>query len=145
DDVRQQIADLGLKEGALIPEYSTTTPKDVVIEQDPPPRTEVEVGWKVNLVYSQGLPTGGRPDSEGIHHWTTDGAWHTETVNIYVPEGRDQEVAIIIVDDFGAREVYREIHKGDSSFTYTARGRGAQARLQVYIGGRLFIDRDFGE
>lgn len=145
DDVRQQIADLGLKEGALIPEYSTTTPKNIVIEQDPPPRTEVEVGWKVNLVYSQGLPTGGRPDSEGIHHWTTDGAWHTETVNIYVPEGRDQEVAIIIVDDFGAREVYREIHKGDSSFTYTARGRGAQARLQVYIGGRLFIDRDFGE
>lgn len=145
NDVRQQLAELGLKEGLLIQEYSTTVPKDLVIEQNPPPRTEVEVGWTVDLVYSQGLPTSGRPDSEGILHWTTGDDWHEEVINIYVPEGRDQEVAIIIVDDFGAREVYREIHKGDTSFTYTARGRGNNARVQVYIGGRLFIDRDLVE
>lgn len=103
------------------------------------------MGWTVDLVYSQGLPTSGRPDSEGILHWTTGDDWHEEVINIYVPEGRDQEVAIIIVDDFGAREVYREIHKGDTSFTYTARGRGNNVRVQVYIGGRLFIDRDLVE
>ena len=55
------------------------------------------------------------------------------------------EIAIIVVDDFGAREVYRQVHAGGTSFDFTAQGRGEQARIQVYIGGRLFIDRDFVE
>ena len=145
DAVRQQLAELGLKEGKLIPEFSTMIPKDHVVEQNPPPFAEVEVGWEVDLVYSEGSPASGRSDAEGVQRWTTNGDWHFKQVRIDVPEGRDQEIAIIVVDDFGAREVYRQVHAGGSSFDFTAQGRGDQARIQVYIGGRLFIDRDFVE
>jgi len=143
--VRQQIAELGLKEGKLIPEFSTTVPKNHVVEQNPPPFAKVEVGWEVDLVYSEGAPASGRSDAEGIQRWTTNGDWHIKQVRIDVPEGRDQEIAIIVVDDFGAREVYRQVHGGGTSFDFTAQGRGDQARVQVYIGGRLFIDRDLTE
>jgi len=140
---RQQLKDLGLKEGNIIPEYSTTVPRNLVVEQNPPAGTEVQAGWTVDLVYSQGLPGSGDADNEGVRRWTTDGDWHRNEVRIDVPEGRNQEVVILVVDDFGAREVYRETHQGGTSFTYTVTGRGNQARIQVYIGGRLFIDRYF--
>ncbi len=145
ETVRREIAELGLREGKLIPEFSTTIPKNHVVEQNPPPFAEVEIGWEVDLVYSEGSPASGKSDAEGIQRWTTNGDWHVKQVRIDVPEGRDQEIAIIVVDDFGAREVYRQVHAGGTSFDFTAQGRGEQARIQVYIGGRLFIDRDFVE
>ncbi len=145
DFVRQQIADLGLKEGSIIPEYSTIVTENQVVEQNPAPTTEVELGWTVDLVYSQGLPSTDRADSGGVERWTTDGTWRENQVKVEIPEGRDQEVVILVVDDFGAREFYRETHKGGSSFTKTVQGRGENARIQVYIGGRLFIDRNFVE
>ena len=143
--VREEIAELGLEEGRLIPEFNITIPKNHIVDQNPPPFTEVEIGWQVDLVYSEGPPSSGRTDTEGIQRWTTNDDWHDKKVRIEVPEGRDQEIAIIVVDDFGAREVYRETHPGGSGFDFIAQGRGDQARIQVYIGGRLFIDRDFVE
>ena len=62
-----------------------------------------------------------------------------------VQPGPDQEVVILVIDDFGAREVYRETHKGGSRIVRTVQGRGEAARLQVYIGGRQFFDRLFQE
>ena len=52
-------------------------------------------------------------------------------------------MVILVVDDFGAREVYREIHPGGSSFSQIVQGRGSQARIQVYIGGSIFKDEPF--
>ncbi len=145
-DVRKQLSELGLLEGSIIPEYNTIVPKDQVIEQNPPARTEVEVGWKIDLVYSEGLPGQTSPSkTEGVQRWTTDGIWRENAVRIEIPEGIEQEVVIVVDDDFGSRDVYRQTHSGGSSFTYTVKGRGDKARILVYIGGRLFIDRYFVE
>lgn len=145
-DVRKQLSELGLLEGNVIPEYNTIIPKNQVIEQNPPARTEVEVGWKIDLVYSQGLPgQTTQSKTEGVQRWTTDGIWRENAVRIDIPEGPNQEVVIVVDDDFGSRDVYRQTHSGGSSFTYTVQGRGDQAKILVYIGGRLFINRYFVE
>lgn len=145
NDAMQLLDDLGLNVGNTIGEYSTTVPENYIIEQNPPAGAEVEVDWSVDLVYSQGLPGGSQAptEPEQPQRWTTDGMWRTNEVRIEIPEGRSQEVVIIVADDFGAREIYRETHNGGSNFSYTVQGRGDQARIQVYIGGRLFTDQYF--
>lgn len=145
EDVKEQLAQLGLNLGNTWPEYSTTIPRNQVIEQNPSPYSEVELGWTVDLVYSLGMPggTASSPQDDGISRWSTDGVWRENIVRVDIPEGRAQEVVILVVDDFGAREVYREIHPGGSSFSQIVQGRGSQARIQVYIGGSIFKDEPF--
>ncbi len=147
NEVLNQLTQLGLEQGSLIPEYNTIIPKDQIVEQNPPARTEVEVGWKIDLVYSQGLPgqLDSSPENDTVQRWTSDGIWRENILRIEIPEGPSQEVVIVVDDDFGSRDVYRQAHSGGSSFTYNVKGRGEQPRILVYIGGRLFIDRYFAE
>ncbi len=64
-------------------------------------------------------------------------------VDIYVPPGPAQEVVILVIDDFGAREVYRETLAGGTHVRQFVEGRGDDARLQVYIGGVMEVDEVF--
>ncbi len=59
------------------------------------------------------------------------------------PTGRGQEVVILIIDDFGAREVYRQTVAGGTTLHEFVEGRGDQARLQVYVGGVMYMDQPF--
>ncbi|HEY8497173.1 MAG TPA: Stk1 family PASTA domain-containing Ser/Thr kinase [Limnochordales bacterium] len=67
----------------------------------------------------------------------------TARVDIYVPPGPPQEVVILVIDDFGAREVYREALPGGTHVRHFVEGRGDDARLQVYIGGMMEVDQPF--
>ena len=71
------------------------------------------------------------------------GRWRTAEVNIQVPPGGNQEVVILVIDDFGASEAYRETLPGGTYLTQRVRGRGASARFQVYIDGRMVTDEPF--
>jgi len=148
--VKAQIRELGLPLGNSWPEYSTIYRQGLVVEQNPSPGTMVQAGWNIDFVYSQGL-SGSTPepqipaDPRDEPQWTHENLWKTQEVIVDVQPGPDQEVVILVIDDFGAREVYRETHKGGSRIVRTVQGRGEAARLQVYIGGRQFFDRLFQE
>ena len=67
----------------------------------------------------------------------------TARIDIYVPPGPPQEVVILVIDDFGAREVHRETLPGGTHVRHFVEGRGDDARLQVYIGGMMEVDEPF--
>ena len=148
--VKAQIAELGLPLGNSWPEYSTIYRPGEVVEQNPAPGTQVQPGYSIDFVYSQGTasqtPEPHTPaDPREEPQWTHENLWKTVEVTIDVQPGADQEVVILVIDDFGAREVYRDTHKGGSRIVRTVQGRGQDAKIQVYIGGRQFFDQAFSE
>lgn len=158
--VQERLTELGLILGNSWPEYSTVYREGQVIEQNPSPGTEVQAGWKIDFVYSQGQarPTPQSPNQEQgqsqtqqptlpseTPQWTHENLWKTLEVTIDIPNGPNQEVVILVIDDFGAREIYREVHKGGTRVVRTVQGRGKDAKLQVYMGGRQFLDQFFQE
>lgn len=155
--IEEKLANLGLQLGNSWPEYSTIYSKGQVVEQNPAPGTEVQEGWKIDFVYSQGIaqPTlppeqmrgekVEKPKEEESSEWTHEDLWKYLEVTIDIPSGPPQEIVILVIDDFGAREVYRESHFGGSRITRTVQGRGKDARLFVYIGGRQFLEKGFSE
>ena len=148
-DVRSSIQSYGLSVGNLWQEYSTVYSEGLVIEQNPKPGEEVEGGWPIDFVYSQGLPkqpvrVPDTPQAE-LPPQPAQDQWRSLRVQISVPEGPPQEVTILVIDDFGAREVYRETHPGGERVERIVQGRGDGAILQVYIGGRMFENRLFKE
>ncbi len=150
EQVKQQLSSLGLPLGNTWPEYSTIYPAGRVIEQNPAPGSLVEEGWPVDFVYSQGAPVvpAEEPQIDETPEetqWIHENLWSTKEVTIDVPPGPSQEIVILVIDDFGAREVYRETHKGGTRVVRTIQGRGKDARFQVYLGGRQFLDRSFQE
>src|SRR5690606_40944403 len=64
-------------------------------------------------------------------------------VDVEVPAGRAQEVVILIIDDFGAREVFRQTVPGGTTLHEFVEARGQQARVQVYVGGVMYMDEPF--
>lgn len=146
--VKTQLSNLGLLLGNSWPENSTVYRAGEVIEQNPGAGTEVQQGWKIDFVYSQGQPKAAPSPQPGKElreepEWTHENLWKTLEVTVNVPNGPDQEVVILVIDDFGAREVYRETHKGGTRVVRTVQGRGEGAQLQVYIGAKQFLDQKF--
>ncbi len=146
--VKMRLGELGLILGNSWPENSTIYRAGQVIEQNPAAGTEVQQGWKIDFVYSQGQPKPAplpqtSQELEEQPQWTHENLWKTLEVTVNVPNGPDQEVVILVIDDFGAREVYRETHKGGSRVVRTVQGRGEGAQLQVYIGAKQFLDQKF--
>ena len=146
---QSRLNSLGLVLGNAWPEYSTSVPENQIIEQNPSPGVSVDQGWTVDFVYSQGPPAPADepeldiaeeavPESRPV-----EGQWHTADVRVSVPEGPEQEVVILVVDDFGAREVYRDSRSGGTTVSETVQGRGEKSKIQVYIGGRMFLDEYF--
>ena len=73
----------------------------------------------------------------------TAGKWRTAEVTVQVPQGPDQEVVILVIDDFGPSEAFRRVVPGGSVLVEQVHGRGEQARFQVYIDGRMAQDAPF--
>ncbi len=149
--VKAQIQMLGLPLGNSWPEHSTIYRQGQVVEQNPAPGAMVQPGWSIDFVYSQGI-TPSTPQQPQVQEntkleqqWVHENLWKTQEVTVDIQPGPDQEVVILVIDDFGAREVYREIHKAGTRVVRTVQGRGQDARFQVYIGGRQFADRLFPE
>ena len=65
--------------------------------------------------------------------------------SVYVPEGVAQEVVIIVIDDFGAREVFRDTLEGGTRLVRPVEVRGSGARVQVYMGGAMVRDVGFDD
>ncbi|HHY15534.1 MAG TPA: Stk1 family PASTA domain-containing Ser/Thr kinase [Firmicutes bacterium] len=146
--VQAQLQELGLDVGNAWPEYSTIFAEGRIVEQNPRAGTEVEAGSRIDFVYSQGEAKPAAPETTPTEpkeevEWVHENLWKTEEVTILVPPGGEQEVVILVIDDFGAREVYREKHEGGSRVVRTVQGRGEGAKLQVYIGARQFYDQKF--
>ena len=105
------------------------------MEQNPPPGSEVEQGWPIDFVYSQGLPKNAvtvPAEEEEVKQWTEQSQWHSVEVTINVPNGPQQEVVILVIDDFGAREVYREVQEGGSRVVRTVQGREKVRNSSLY-------------
>ncbi|MBO8142235.1 MAG: Stk1 family PASTA domain-containing Ser/Thr kinase [Firmicutes bacterium] len=172
-EAEEQLTELGLVLGNAWPEINPLLPPGRVIDQNPPPSTPVEPGTAVDFVYSAGSgapfeqdgatppeaePVPGSGDREpgssgpGLPAASPTGEQgplpdsgrrRTARVDIYVPPGPPQEVVILVIDDFGLREVYRETVPGGTSFRQYVEGRGDGARVQVYIGGMMEVDEPF--
>lgn len=162
EEAAAELERLGLMAGFRWPEMNPLAPAGMVLDQNPEPGAEVPPGTAVDFVYSQGLPGvagetaeppfagpgGGREPSATVD-WETLLSDEAESrrrrarVDIEVPDGRGQEVVILIIDDFGAREVFREVVAGGTVLREFVEGRGEHARLQVYVGGVMRMDQPF--
>lgn len=124
DDVRQRLADLGLKEGTLTQVASDKQP-GIVISQDPQAGTTVKTGDKVNFQVAQGynLPK------------------HRSRVTIVVPQNApaQSEIRVVVIDARGGsgRTAYEDIHRPGDNFDITVDWIGQQARLVVYMNGSV--------
>lgn len=162
DEAVEELELLGLLVGNRWPELRPLVPAGRVLDQNPPPDTVVEPGTTVDFVYSQELPGTVTevpliPEEEptAVDEPAPDVDWETllsdeaearrrrARIDIEVPPGRGQEVVILIIDDFGAREVYRQTVPGGTLLHEFVEGRGDGARLQVYVGGVMYMDELF--
>lgn len=161
DDAVAELEALGLLAGNRWPELRPLVPAGLVLDQNPEPGAVVQAGTAVDFVYSQGLPgatvgtgqqapapltgIGPQPEVDWGAVLTDDAESQRRRarVDIDVPAGRPQEVVILIIDDFGAREVFRQSVPGGTTVREFVDARGDQARLQVYIGGVMYMDEPF--
>lgn len=161
EEMRAELARLGLHEGQVWPEPTDRVPPGRIIDQNPPPGQEADMGTAVAFVYSVSLreQTGddGAAGTQSQH--TPAGPARTEPAaaaqepvlrryvdaSVYVPEGVAQEVVIIVIDDFGAREVFRDTLEGGTRLVRPVEVRGSGARVQVYMGGAMVRDVGFDD
>ena len=112
--------------------------------QTPTPQVPVEPTHPVPPPGGSGPGSGQGAAGATVASGTGSGSrWRTAEVNIQVPPGGAQEVVILVIDDFGASEAFRETLPGGTYLTQRVRGRGASARFQVYIDGRMVTDEPF--
>jgi serine/threonine protein kinase len=143
-EAQKQIEELGLVLGDSYPEDDDRFKPGEVIDQDLTPLALVDKGSTINLVYRQSVsstqPT--EPITPTDIAPTTNGAasaenWIYAFISIDIPPGPDQEVIIVVIDNISARDVYRDIHKGDSRILRLISGRGNDSMYQVWLGGEL--------
>jgi serine/threonine-protein kinase len=140
----QDLEVLGLKVRNTWPEISSKA-YGIILDQNPPANTEVIRGEEVDLVYSSG-PTGKPPaeapptDQQATVDWTPEGGTNLRRadVRISIPPGPQREVVILVIDERGIQEVYRQQHPGGDTFTVRVEGKGKQVKVQVYIGGEMY-------
>ncbi|MBI2914377.1 MAG: PASTA domain-containing protein, partial [Firmicutes bacterium] len=172
EDVKARLEEMGLRLGNVWQEFSATLPPGTVVDQNPPPTTEVERGWLIDVVVSRGQAspdTGGgqsgdedpakpvldsdeegRPGTLGAGSGSSrlrtpppSSRWHEAEVTVNVPPGQDQEVVIVVLDDFGSREVFREMKPGGSVLVQSVEGRGLDPKIRVFLGGSLIKEVSF--
>lgn len=131
-EAQARLKALGFVEGQLHPEPHPTAPEGQVIDQNPRPGEEVEVGYPYALAYAVAeYASGGAP---GPATPVEDKNWE-RSIFINVPDGPAQEVVILVTDDWGTRVVYREMARGGSRFNHVVKMRGDVARIQVWFDG----------
>lgn len=162
EEATGELEALGLVIGNRWPELRPLIPAGLVLDQNPEPGAAVPPGSAVDVVYSQGLPgaaagSPAQPSSfpQGSPPEPVEVDWgaviideaqsqrRRARVDVEVPAGRAQEVVILIIDDFGAREVFRQTVPGGTTLHEFVEARGQQARVQVYVGGVMYMDEPF--
>lgn len=144
EQAMQDLEVLGLKIRNTWPEISSKA-YGIILDQNPPANTEVSKGEEVDLVYSSG-PTGKPPsetsptDQQATVDWTPEGGPNLRRadVRISIPPGPQRDVVILVIDERGIQEVYRQQHPGGDTFTVRVEGKGKQVKVQVYIGGEMY-------
>ena len=137
DEAGSRLTELGLQIGKTYAEEPTAeTAPGSIIDQNPPPGTVVEPGSSVDFVYAEkeGPLTGGLLRLPSTPRDTTV----NRDVSILVPEGPDTEVVVIVVDDFGTREVHRELASGGATLVIPV-------RAQVTAPGSCLYGRQTGQ
>ena len=147
EDAQRQLEQLGLSVGNTWPEVSHR-PAGTILDQNPPPGTELPAGSAIDFVYSTGgaqrgqAPPTEEPEEVPAVEWADTPAsadrMRQADVRITIPPGPRQEVVILVIDDDGIRQAYRKEHQGNDSFTVRIEGRGKEVKIQVYIGGEMF-------
>lgn len=132
DEARQRLRRLGLVEGIVHGEPHPSAPPNSVIDQNPPPGEEVETGYTYSLIYAVAPERDAR--DVVIQEDVGDRYWEAR-VTVNVPEGPARQVVILVTDDWGPREVYRQTQRGGSRFVQSLNVRGDQARVQVWFDG----------
>lgn len=140
---RQKLAEIGLKEGNTYAEPASGVVSGMIIDQNPPPGTEVETGSSVDFVYAEGNGATSGSETTGPLRLsaTPKDTSINRNVQISVPEGAESEVVVVIVDDFGTREVFREVKPGGEQFVVPVRARGAKPVVRVYMNARLVTEQ----
>ncbi len=131
--IEDELSSIGLELGLSWSEFNWVLEENTVIDQNPPIGTLVPEKTEIDFVYSQGI-------GESAHEI---GLWISREVSITVPGRVKQEVVILVLDDFGTREVYREWNEGGERLVRVVHAWGIDAKIQVYIGGRLFLNQAF--
>ncbi len=134
-DAKRVLEELGLIEGQLHGEPHPSAPANQVIDQNPQPGEEVEVGYPYGLAYAvrPASSTGSSP-SAGVSSNVQEKYWESRVL-IVVPDGPPQEIVILVTDDWGPRQVLREVRQGGSRFYQSITVRGDRARVQVWMDG----------
>lgn len=139
EEAQRYLSELGFGEGQLHAEPHPTARPSEVIDQNPPPGEEVEVGFPYALAYAvrpaadQAVATGGEEAADD--HWEN-------VILISVPDGPTREVVIGVVDYWGPRQVFREPRRGGDRFNYTVRLKGDVARIQVWFDGEIQMNEE---
>lgn len=134
EEAQRRLSALGLIEGQLHGEPHPSAEPNRVIDQNPPPGEEVEVGYPYGLAYAvppssdQDVRIGSPPADVEERYWQ-------RRILIAVPDGPPQEVVVLVTDDWGPRQVLREVHPGGSRFFHEITIRGERARIQVWMDG----------
>ena len=102
----------------------------------------VEEGWPIDFVYSPELT----PRFRSQHQWNEpeerNGCMVWSTGDHDVPQS--QQIVVLVIDDFGpVRFTGRPIL--EAAEWCAPSGPGQDARFQLYLGGRQFLDRAFQE
>lgn len=134
DEASSRLAAVGLKVGKTYAEPSPGAVPGAIIDQNPPAGTAVEIGSSVDFVYAEAI--GG-----ALRLPTAPDTSINRDVRVTVPDGPDAEVVVMVVDDFGTREVFRETRPGGAQFVVSVGARGAKPSVKVYLNGKLWHEQ----
>ncbi|MDD2420850.1 MAG: Stk1 family PASTA domain-containing Ser/Thr kinase [Heliobacteriaceae bacterium] len=115
----------------LLAQEDAGHPAGTIISQDPAPKTPLEPGMQVKLVYSAGAV---QPVP----------VMKTTVVSVPVSnDGKEHTVRIVLQDSRGKQEVYSGKHRGGDTVTrevsYTGKGS-----IKAYVDGAQVLDRELG-
>lgn len=135
DTAKARLTELGLKVGNTYAEPGGTP--GMVTDQKPVAGTEVDSGSAVDFVYAPKADTSTDTSGPRLLRSATQDNVVERVVHIPVPEGPDVEVTVVVEDDLGRREAFKEVVPGGKQVSYTVRGRGKKPVVKVYFNGKL--------
>lgn len=141
----ESLKEAGLLVGQVVEEArpGLSVAPGVVLSQNPPPGTTVLPGSSVDLVVSQKQGSSGEifglsPSTSEGENALEKGSRKRAEVRVVIPPGPPKQLLqIVVIDDYGAREVYRRVHSPGETVVRTVEGFGAAVKVRVYLDGVL--------
>lgn len=123
------------------PEPEAEAERDRDLDPEPFPSLRAERTTEREI--AEGIEASEQGEGEVTAVETDDDSRRRAKVDVYIPPGASREVVVLVIDDFGVREVFREVVAGDTEMEQLVDGRGDEARLQVYVDGVMRTDEPF--